>query len=254
MNDNVKVGLKVTPEHFSQWLAGGASKRLLDTENAWLAQLLSRFYGMHLMYLGIDEQARFLGKSPVIHRFRAALPWQQEQVDHSTVMSSSDWPFADDQLDVVVLQHGLDFTRRPHQMIREAARSIVPNGYLIIVGFQPWSLWGAVRQLLPFGKTIPWVANPVSNHRLKDWLMLLDFRIESSAELAHFWPLSSIAPNFFRRVDRRLAGRGWINGSSYCLIAQKTVAGVTPIRTKRWRMPEPELGWASTVPRVNQQR
>ena len=43
---------------------------------------------------------------------------------------------------MVVLQHGLDFCLSPHGLLREAARSVRPGGYLLISGVNPWSTWG----------------------------------------------------------------------------------------------------------------
>lgn len=232
---------------YQAWLGRDSAQRLLSFESQELQQLLARYYGMHMLYIGISDKPECLSASHVSHCFRMALPWQRHTDEYQGVMTASDWPFADESLDVVVLHHGLDFTRRPHQMIREAARVLVPNGYLVQLGFHPWGLWGTTQKLMPLARSFPWCANPVSPERLVDWLTLLDFRIEHSTSLAHSWPLSGLAPAFCAHLDALIKGSRWLNGTSYSMIAQKTVAGVTPIRMKRWRLPEPELGWASSA-------
>lgn len=232
---------------YTSWLQGKASQRLLRCEGRELETLLARYYGMHMLTISVADQADYLTASHVAHSFRMALPWQLQNNDYQGVMTASEWPFADESLDVVVLHHGLDFTQRPHQMIREAARVLVPNGYLVNLGFHPWGGWGMLRKMVPLARSFPWCANPVSPERLKDWLTLLDFRIEESSSLAHTWPISSLAPAYCTHLDDWLKGSRWLNGTSYSMIAQKTVAGVTPIRMRRWRLPEPELGWASSA-------
>jgi len=232
---------------YQAWLQKKSAQRLLAVESEQLQSVLGRYYGMHMLYIGISGQSEQDSALHVGHKFRMALPWQSDEVVHQGIMSASEWPFPDESLDVVVLQHGLDFTRRPHQMIREAARVLVPNGYLINVGFHPWGLCGMLRKAMPLARSFPWSANSVSPERLQDWLTLLDFRMEEVISMAHSWPLSALAPGYFDRLDGLFHGSRWLNGTSYSMIAQKTVAGVTPIRMRRWRMPEPELGWASSA-------
>ena len=232
---------------YQSWLAKPSAQRLLDFESQELEQILQRYYGMHMLYIGVSDKPEYLSASHVSHSFRMALPWQQLEHPYQGVMSASEWPFGDNSLDVVVLHHGLDFTRRPHQMIREASRVLVPNGYLVHVGFHPWGAWGVMQKMVPLARSFPWNANPVSPERLTDWLTLLDFRVEQSTSLAHSWPLSSLLPGYSANLDAWLKGSRWLNGTSYSMIAQKTVAGITPIRMKRWRLPEPELGWVSSA-------
>jgi ubiquinone/menaquinone biosynthesis C-methylase UbiE len=55
-------------------------------------------------------------------------------------------PFATQSLDLVVLPHVLEFAAEPHQVLREVERVLIPEGQVIICGFNPSSLWG-MRQV-----------------------------------------------------------------------------------------------------------
>jgi SAM-dependent methyltransferase len=167
-------------------------------------------------------------------------------------MTSSDWPLPDQSIDLVVMQHSLDFTRRPHQMIREASRVLVPNGNIVIIGFNPFSWWGGVRTLMPFASHMPWVANMVGMRRLKDWLTLLGFSVSDSATLGHLWPVTLFPQRFSLRVDSVMAGGPALMGNFYMLVAQKTTLGTTELRSKRWPIMEPQLGWANTMTKHRQ--
>ena len=123
------------------------------------------------------------------------------------------------------------------------------RSYLIVVGFNPASLWGGVRWLRTLSTELPWVANPVAHSRLSDWLMLLDFRIESLTTAAHIWPLNVGSESLSRRIDRVVAGNALIPGNTYILVARKTVAGMTTIRPRKRIMPEPRLGFAMPAAR-----
>ena len=230
------------------WLESESLTRLLALQSSWLQHNIAEFSGLNLIYHGLDSDIDFLQNSPIKHCFRVGLPWQQGVIQADAWMSSSDWPLPDCALDVVIMQHSLDFTRRPHQMIREAARVVVPNGYLVLIGFNPFSLWGGMQKLLPFSSTMPWVANTISARRLGDWLTLLGFSILSHETMGHVGPLTFLPRHFCHRVDSVLAGSPIMMGNYYMIVAQKTVAGMTAIRDKRWLMPERQLGWVSSMP------
>jgi SAM-dependent methyltransferase len=46
------------------------------------------------------------------------------------------------------MAHALEFHDDPHQILREVERVLIPEGELIITGFNPISIWG-LRQRLP---------------------------------------------------------------------------------------------------------
>jgi SAM-dependent methyltransferase len=229
-------GNRIDRHHYVDWLQKPSAQRLLALEAGWLGDWLAQLDGEQLLYAGADPSPRFLRHSPMSHRFTTALPWQPLEQPAAMRMNPDAWPLMDQFLDLVVLQHTLDMSRRPHQLVREASRCLVSSGYLIIVGFNPWSLWGAQRWLRTFSSELPWLSNTVSAGRLCDWLTLLDFRIECVQNMAHVWPIKMVNEGLSRRIDRVLMGRRWLPGSTYMLVARKTIAGVTRIRTRRWRV------------------
>jgi SAM-dependent methyltransferase len=236
---------KLDNQDYKRWLKTDSARRLLSLQSSWLQTKLRRFSGAHLMFHGLDPKLDLLSTSPIKHAFRMALPWQAG-ITTDAWMISSDWPLADQSIDLVVMQHSLDFTRQPQQMIREAARTIVPSGYLIIIGFNPWSWWGGVQKTLPFSINMPWVANAVSMKRLQDWLLLLDFSIQSTETLGHLWPITLFPERVSQRIDGVLAGSLGM-GNFYMVIAQKTTLGMTSLRSKPWSILEPQLGWAKNM-------
>ena len=237
---------KSDPDDFRQWLGRKNTIKLLQAENDWLSHWVRRYYGLHMMYAGVSATPDFYSVSPARHKFRFGVEWQRNVIEADAWVNSSHWPLADQSVDIVVLQHALDFTRRPHQMLREAARVVVPNGYVVIVGFNPWSAWGALQKLMPFSSSMPWTANSVSKGRLTDWLTLLDLRTEVMSAIAHVWPWNFLPENLTRRINSVLAGNAWLPGPVYGVVARKTVAGVTPIRRRGWRVADQEIGWAAS--------
>jgi len=39
------------------------------------------------------------------------------------------------------MPHTLEFTNDPHQVLREVDRVLIPEGHVVILAFNPWSLW-----------------------------------------------------------------------------------------------------------------
>jgi len=73
----------------------------------------------------------------------------------------------------------LEFADEPHQVLREVDRVLVPEGQVVITGFNPSSLWGARQSLCRFGASpfLPRSGQFIRLPRIKDWLKLLSFEV-----------------------------------------------------------------------------
>jgi SAM-dependent methyltransferase len=95
-------------------------------------------------------------------------------------------PFAEASLDLVVLPHTLELSADPHASLREVQRVLVHEGRVAIAGLNPASLWG-LRQyrahlLRGAGQGqlyLPEAGEFIGHWRLRDWLRLLQFELES---------------------------------------------------------------------------
>src|ERR1019366_6583084 len=88
-------------------------------------------------------------------------------------------PFASQSLDLVVLPHVLEFAAEPHQVLREVERVLIPEGQLIVCGFNPISLWGARQAVGRVSGSwfLPQAGEFIGLPRLKDWLKLLNMEV-----------------------------------------------------------------------------
>lgn len=238
---------KLDQTDYQGWISRVDAQRMLALQSSWLQDQISQLHGQHLLYYGLDSNTECLSTSPVRHKFRMGLPWQQGVIKADAWMNSRAWPLPDQSIDVVVLQHSLDFTRRPHQLIREATRVLTEDGHIVIIGFNPWSWWGSIRALLPFATHMPWVANIVGIKRLTDWLMLLGYTVRNTASMGHVWPLTFLPERFSLRADSVLAGGPQVMGSFYMIVAQKTTLRMKHLQSKKWGVIEPQLGWATSM-------
>ena len=156
-------------------------------------------------------------------------------------------PFDSRSVDLMLLPHTLEFADDPHQVLREVSRVLTPEGHLVIVGFNPFSLWGAWRLLRRRRGEAPWKGHFLHLTRLKDWLKLLDFELTQGEMLYYRPPLTSArAMERLRFLDK--AGNRWwpMAGAVYVVVAKKRVAGMTLLKPE-WRK-TPVFGQAVARP------
>jgi SAM-dependent methyltransferase len=150
-------------------------------------------------------------------------------------------PFAENSLDLLILPHSLELSPDPHATLREAERVLLPEGKLIICGFNPLSLWGFKQKRshlykrLNFGDLyLPEAGEMIAYRRLRDWLRLLNFDVEPG-HFGCFRPAVRSAGMLqrFAWIDK-LGERYWsIFGAVYFVVAVKRVRGmrmISPIK------------------------
>ena len=84
-------------------------------------------------------------------------------------------PIAGGSMKAVLFFHTLDFCSDPHRALREADRVLTDDGQLIIVGFNPWSAFGARHALSAWRRREPWNGRFYSRGRVGEWLSVLDY-------------------------------------------------------------------------------
>jgi SAM-dependent methyltransferase len=150
-------------------------------------------------------------------------------------------PFATQSLDLVVLPHVLEFAAEPHQVLREVERVLIPEGQVIICGFNPASMWG-LRQTagrLTGAHFLPLHGEFISVPRLKDWLKLLNMEV-NRGHFGCYAPPCMTAKWLQRFAFMEKAGDRWwpYLGALYIVQAIKRVKGmrlVGPVRQKAGR-------------------
>ncbi len=216
-----------------QWFTGEAGRPLLQAEQALLRRLSEGLFGYYLVDIqGVAGDLSGVADCPVREKLR--LGTGDGILDIRA--EGERLPLRTDAIDVAVLHHGLDYALDPQQVLREVERVLIPEGRVLIVGFNPFSLWGIWRWFLKRRGQVPWCGHFLSYRRVADWLGLLGFDIEYTdvtgfgLSLAHA-ALGEGPPGRFERLARRL----WpMFAGVYVIRAVKRVSTVTPIRP-RWR-------------------
>lgn len=223
----------------SEWYETPLGKAYENVELSSVREVISTLFGFHLLLVSPPWGASPLGASRIGHRI--VMP----RTPHATaglVGAAQALPISTDALDVVILPHTLEFVERPHEVLREVDRCLIPEGHVLILGFNPYGLWGLWRLLYGWRRRAPWTGRFISQTRVRDWLALLGFDTVACTPLFFRPPLQGGFALQRLEVLDRLARRGWpIPAAGYQLLARKRVVGLTPIRP-RWRPRRSLLG------------
>lgn len=214
----------------ARWFETPLGAYLLEREQEYFDHVVADVFGYNAVQCGLG-QLDLLRNSRISSRWRVGP--DAEAVDLRT--DFRDLPIAANSVDLLILPHVLEFSDDPHQILREVVRVLVPEGQVVIAGFNPWSLFGAKRLVPSARRQPPWSGRFIQLTRVKDWLSLLSFEIVSGR-------MHGYAPPFaqerwlrrFRFMDA--AGDRWwpFAGGVYFLQAVKRVRGMRVI-TPRWR-------------------
>lgn len=86
-------------------------------------------------------------------------------------------PVKHEVVDQVVMPFVLEYSRDPHQLLREVNRVLMDDGYVLICGFNPLSPAILSGWLPANRKRLPWSGRYFSAFRIRDWLQLLGYEI-----------------------------------------------------------------------------
>jgi SAM-dependent methyltransferase len=230
---NTLISLPDRAASLQHWYQRPLGRLLADIEQGALAQQLPQLFGYHLVVVDPPWESCSLADSRIPHhvvqRTGTAAGMETGVIGHT-----DQWPVMTDTVDAIILPHTLEITADPHQVLREADRSLIPDGHLVIIGFNPRSLWGLRRWFSRRSAGMPWQSRFLSVSRLRDWLSLLGFDTLHCRYLFHRPPLKN------QRMQERLQflERGSAHGrmllaGAYILVAQKRTVIMTPLKTGR---------------------
>ncbi len=217
----------------SKWFRTELGQELLQQERDILDRVLPSMFGYHLVQTGIGEPQWLTESSTILNKLYVSEQPQQSEHYQCVCSRLDELSLATESLDVAILHHSLDFDSSPHRTLKEISRAVIPGGHIVIVGFNPWSLWGLARFLLVHTAGMPWSGNFLSPYRLSDWLKLLDFQVEGYESTAFGMPTANARTRHFFNWLTYLGQRIWQQrGGVYVMVAVKQVSTLTPIKPR----------------------
>ena len=227
----------------SEWLKTPAGRYLLAWEQQHLDAAVADVFGFHALQMGLPELDALranrmphrwvLSKGPPAHD----TPADGETGPAALYGNFDALPFDAQSLDLVVLPHALELARDAHHTLHEVERVLRPEGRVVILGFNPASLWGLRQRMGSLGRGVgvgrerhPFLPNTgdfIGYRRLRDWLRLLSFEVEAGQFGCYAPPVDS--QKWLSRFEwtERAGDRWWpVFGAVYALTAVKRVRGM----------------------------
>jgi SAM-dependent methyltransferase len=240
-----------------EWFETPAGRYMLAWERAEFDAAVADIFGYHALQLGLPELDT-LAANRMPYRWlglRERHPQHDREPHFFTDFAAL--PFEANSLDLVVLPHSLELNPDPHATLREVERVLVPEGKVVISCLNPKSLWGLrqrrghIYRKLGFGQLfLPDAGEFIGYRRLRDWLRLLNFEVESGTFGCYRPALHT--EHWLSRFDwmDRAGERWWpIFGAVYFIVATKRVRGMKLVG-RLWSKPVKSMATAP-VPLAN---
>ena len=223
----------------AEWFQTPPGQYVLAWEQARFDAIVTDVFGYYAWQVGLVDMNLLQANRMPFKGWVGTIPPDLQQAagwQGCVVARPEALPFESQSVDLLVLPHAFECTDVPHDVLREVERVLVPEGRVVISGFNPWSLWGA-RNCTPGME--PWLPLPasaqVSLPRLKDWLKLMSFDV-GAADFGCYAPPCQTEKWLQRWHFMETCGRKWwgMGGAVYVVTAVKRVAGMRLVG-KPWK-------------------
>jgi SAM-dependent methyltransferase len=213
-----------TSQHLKSWYQRKNGRYVLASLRAALQPILDISFGYHILQMGVAPGCELYEQSTINHRIYTG---DQLGPAVSLVAHGDELPLESDSVDTLIAHHSLEFASNPHGVLREMQRVVAPQGQLLIIGFNPYSLLGAgaaARRI--FARDPLWrQQHPLSRHRLTDWLYLVGCEVQSCSHVYGLPPVGSGKLNtWLAKADAWSNAHNFPAGGLYVLHAIKQVS------------------------------
>jgi SAM-dependent methyltransferase len=250
VTDNAETSTRADLNALNLWYEQPFGRALKARIAGKLTAILATIPARELLQLGVGGFEEILagrqyeldvndGEKPLAGRQRERMLFFTDiACEHLLSQNENTLPLQKESQDCVVLLHGLDVAFDPRGVLREVGRVTSKGGYVVIVGFNACSLWGAYRlllRILKLRRLPPWKLHFYNIWRIRDWLELLDFEV-GPVQTIGFQPVIQ-NPNIRRKISlldtlgKLLLPRC---GNVYVLTAKKITWPLTPVKLQ-WK-------------------
>jgi len=217
--------------NIEDWYLSGTGQYLLGELESRLSPMLATTFGYYSLQLGCAGLREQLQRAcRVKHKFTLGEADAAAQIHASPAML----PVASDSVDLVILMHHLSNTSEPHAILREVFRILIPEGKLVIIDFNPISMWGLRNILQSWLEHVPFKGHFYTAKRIDDWMRLLGFDQHAHYRVGYQPPIQK--PGLVRHLSwLEKVMRNWMPllGTLNLMVYNKSISPMTPVR-HRW--------------------
>ena len=224
-------------DSWGAWLASPPGQYVLSQEQQWFDKTVVDVFGFNAVQIGLPQLHSLRENRMPMRALLAECGSNLNPLEGAPQAPSwhvieglfDELPFAAESVDLLVLPHVLEFANDPHHILREADRVLVPEGRLILTGFNPASLWG-VRQY--FGRLVgkpflPREGQFINLLRVRDWLKLLNFSLDRGHFACYKFPVQGESAMNRMNYLEPMGNRWWpIFGAVFMVSAVKRQPGI----------------------------
>ncbi|CEZ19713.1 Type 11 methyltransferase [Candidatus Methylopumilus planktonicus] len=211
---------KISPQ---EWFKSPLGQYLLALEYDYINPVVMDTFGFYAIQMG-NFDIDFLDQSRIQNKFSL-------NSNHPDLMTSNEaLPFDEASVDLLIAPHILEQMIEPYELLKEIHRVLMPEGRLIITGFNPVSLWG-IKRLLSFDIDYPWNTKFISLSKIKEWLPIVGLEMIEGKMGCYVPPIQQ--ESWLRKIHamEKLGDRWWpMLGGFYSLVIQKRVHGMNAIQ------------------------
>ena len=216
--------------NINQWYQGETGQSLLAELEDRLNPVLMTSFGYYSLQIGCPDLAeRLHSNCRVKHQFTL-----DKESSAQVEATPSMLPIASDSVDLVILMHHLSNTNEPHAVLREAFRILIPEGKLVIIDFNPMSLWGLRHFVQSWLEHVPFKGHFYTARRIDDWMRLLGFDQHRHYRVGYLPPIQKTSVTS-RLTWLQKGMKRWLPALSTLnlMVYSKNISPLTPVR-HRW--------------------
>ncbi|MCH2189419.1 MAG: class I SAM-dependent methyltransferase [Gammaproteobacteria bacterium] len=238
----------------NSWASSGHARAYFDIEKPFLTAGLKQSIGPTTLQIGSMLDESIIEELDLPKKYKMQLgvtPSAHSYAGADLAADPAFLPFLSDSFNTLVLPHVLESHSLPHQVLREAHRVLMGEGYVVITGFNPSSLIGLQRWLRP-ESVFP--GRYYTPKRVIDWLHVLGFEVVASS-MFHYAPASSKSRarrwlNFLESIGDR-----WLPmfGGGYMIVGRKKEFSGTLVERSEFIKRRPKLANTATAYVGNEQ-
>jgi|MDTG01.1.fsa_nt_gb SAM-dependent methyltransferase len=162
-------------EDLLHWFKDQYGKYLITEESKILKEIFANIYSHRMLQLGDTSHQLLKFPSNHLHEFSFGL--SSKCIGNNAISEPHLLPLSSETIDTILLHHSIELSKDPHETLKEASRVLKSSGHMIIVVFNPMSLFGLFKFSAKFFSYNPiWQSHNIRYKRLIDWLKFLNIK------------------------------------------------------------------------------
>lgn len=228
---NIRPAFIETIPDIRSWFDGPLGKRLVYREKQLLKSALEQHWGADIVVLSPLGHSLPSLDSPYrrfiqVHLTRTHCIHAEKT---SPLVSEFDsLPLPDELVDIVIIQHSLEYVKEPHAVLKEASRLVKCGGHILVINFNPLSPVGIAGILGRWGRLSGFKSRrSLPAFQIRDWFNFVECTPVQSRYFSYELPISHEGFQYAtHRVFDLLANINTPFANAYCVIARKDKTGM----------------------------